>query len=68
MHNPPHPGDVLRDGVFADTGITPTEELLPGLDDLESGHVGRRFSAPNGLRRIDGAINLRPPIKVQLRL
>lgn len=25
MHNPPHPGDVLRDGVFADTGITVTE-------------------------------------------
>lgn len=22
MHNPPHPGAVLRDGVFADTGIT----------------------------------------------
>ena len=25
MHNPPHPGEVLRDGVFADTGITVTE-------------------------------------------
>lgn len=25
MHNPPHPGDVLRDGVFADSGITVTE-------------------------------------------
>jgi hypothetical protein len=24
-HNPPHPGEVLRDGVFADTGITVTE-------------------------------------------
>lgn len=24
MHNPPHPGEVLRDGVFADTGITVT--------------------------------------------
>ncbi len=23
--NPPHPGEVLRDGVFADTGITVTE-------------------------------------------
>ncbi len=22
MHNPPHPGEVLRDGVFADTGLT----------------------------------------------
>ena len=22
MHNPPHPGAVLRDGVFTDTGIT----------------------------------------------
>ncbi len=22
--NPPHPGEVLRDGVFADTGITVT--------------------------------------------
>ena len=25
MHNPPHHGEVLRDGVFADTGITVTE-------------------------------------------
>lgn len=25
MYNPPHPGEVLRDGVFADTGITVTE-------------------------------------------
>jgi len=25
MHNPPHPGEVLRDGIFADTGITVTE-------------------------------------------
>lgn len=25
MHNPPHPGEVLRDGVFTDTGITITE-------------------------------------------
>lgn len=24
MHNPPHPGEVLRDGVFADTGETVT--------------------------------------------
>jgi addiction module HigA family antidote len=22
MHNPPHPGEVLRDGVFANTGLT----------------------------------------------
>ena len=25
MHNPPHPGEVLRDGVFKDTGITITD-------------------------------------------
>ena len=25
MHNPPHPGEVLRDGLFTDTGITVTE-------------------------------------------
>lgn len=25
MHNPPHPGEVLRDGVFISTGITVTE-------------------------------------------
>ncbi len=25
MYNPPHPGEVLRDGVFADTGLTVTE-------------------------------------------
>lgn len=25
MHNPPHPGEALRDGVFTDTGITVTE-------------------------------------------
>lgn len=25
MHNPPHPGEVLRDGVFNDTGITVTD-------------------------------------------
>jgi addiction module HigA family antidote len=25
MNNPPHPGEVLRDGVFAGTGITVTE-------------------------------------------
>lgn len=25
MHNPPHPGEVLRDGVFADTGISVTD-------------------------------------------
>ena len=24
MHNPPHPGEVLRDGVFSDTGVTVT--------------------------------------------
>ena len=24
MHNPPHPGEVLRDGVFTGTGITVT--------------------------------------------
>lgn len=24
MYNPPHPGEVLRDGVFAGTGITVT--------------------------------------------
>jgi len=24
MHNPPHPGEVLKDGVFADTGVTVT--------------------------------------------
>lgn len=22
MHDPPHPGEVLRDGVFVDTGLT----------------------------------------------
>jgi antitoxin HigA-1 len=25
MFNPPHPGEVLRDGVFADSAITVTE-------------------------------------------
>lgn len=25
MHNPPHPGEVLRDGVFDETGITVTD-------------------------------------------
>ena len=25
MHNPPHPGEVLRDGVFSDKGMTVTE-------------------------------------------
>lgn len=25
MHNPPHPGEVLRDGVFADSTISVTE-------------------------------------------
>jgi addiction module HigA family antidote len=25
MHSPPHPGEVLRDGVFSETGITVTE-------------------------------------------
>ena len=25
MYNPPHPGEVLRDGVFADAGISVTE-------------------------------------------
>ena len=25
MYNPPHPGEVLRDGVFADTGLTVTD-------------------------------------------
>lgn len=25
MRNPPHPGEILRDGVFSDTGITVTE-------------------------------------------
>ncbi len=24
MHNPPHPGEVLKDGVFVDTGVTVT--------------------------------------------
>lgn len=25
MHNPPHPGEVLRNGVLTDTGLTVTE-------------------------------------------
>jgi addiction module HigA family antidote len=25
MYNPPHPGEVLRDGVFVDTGISVTD-------------------------------------------
>ncbi len=25
MHNPPHPGEVLRDGIFNGTGITVTD-------------------------------------------
>jgi addiction module HigA family antidote len=25
MHNPPHPGEVLRDGAMSDTGITVTD-------------------------------------------
>ncbi len=25
MHNPPHPGEVLRDGVFTDAAITVTD-------------------------------------------
>ena len=25
MHNPPHPGEVLKDGVFADGSITVTD-------------------------------------------
>ena len=25
MHNPPHPGEVLRDGVFTDAGISVTD-------------------------------------------
>ena len=25
MHNPPHPGEVLRDGVFNDSGISVTD-------------------------------------------
>ena len=25
MHNPPHPGEVLMDGVFSETGITVTD-------------------------------------------
>lgn len=25
MHHPPHPGTVLRDGLFIDTGITVTD-------------------------------------------
>lgn len=25
IHNPPHPGEVLHDGVFADTGLTVTD-------------------------------------------
>ena len=24
MHNPPHPGEVLRDGIFTETGLTVT--------------------------------------------
>lgn len=25
MHNPPHPGEVLMDGVFTETGVTVTD-------------------------------------------
>jgi antitoxin HigA-1 len=25
MHNPPHPGEVLKDGVFTDSAVTVTE-------------------------------------------
>jgi antitoxin HigA-1 len=25
MHNPPHPGEVLRDGVFTDSGVSVTD-------------------------------------------
>ena len=25
MHNPPHPGEILKDGVFTDTGLSITD-------------------------------------------
>ncbi|MGH8626348.1 MAG: hypothetical protein ACREYC_14120 [Gammaproteobacteria bacterium] len=28
MFNPPHPGEVLKNGVFADTSITVTEAAV----------------------------------------
>ena len=34
MHNPPHPGDVLKDGVFADNLVSVTDAaaaLTPAL-------------------------------------
>jgi plasmid maintenance system antidote protein VapI len=32
MHNPAHPGEVLKDGVFSDTGLTVTEFLQANYD------------------------------------
>ena len=35
MHNPPHPGEVLRDGVFTGAGMTVTAfEPLPTKDGV----------------------------------
>lgn len=46
MHNPPHPGEVLRDGVFTDAALTVTDFATrlgvtrATLSRLLNGHAG----------------------------
>ena len=58
MHNPPRPGEVLRDGVFADTGITVTE--FAGRLGVTRVALSR---VPNGKAAISAEMAVRlPPI------
>ena len=57
MYNPPHPGEVLRDGVFTDNGITVTAfaERL-GVTRVMLSRVlnGRAAISPEMALRLEG--------------
>ena len=55
MHNPPHPGEVLRDGVFNGTGITVT--AFARRIGVTRVTLSKVFNGKNGIRA-DMAVRL----------
>jgi len=59
MFNPPHPGEVLRDGVFEGTGITVTEFAQRiGMSRVALSRVlnGMAAVSPDLALRLEGAL------------
>ncbi len=61
MHNPGHPGEVIREACLKPLGLTVTEAAAglgvtrKALSDLVNGHSGVRRTWLSGLKTPDGA-------------